>query len=238
MAEGYGGRVRFVEENYGSSELARRFGVTRYPAIFVNDILAATPDDFGFYGKAGGSGGRYAPIREAAGQERFRAELTRMLDLALAGRTAEARARGTREGAAGPAAWPSVAFADLDGRTLEAAALKGKPTVVEMWATWCPPCRSTLRWLGELKRRMGDDVQVVAIAVESDSAAVVSFAKSSGLPIRFVRGTPDLARAFGDVSAVPTLHLFDGNGQRVETYFGAPPDLHARVEKRLAAIAR
>lgn len=236
--EGYGGRVRFVEEDYGSSELARRFGVTRYPAIFVNDVLAATPDDFGFYGKTGGSGGRYAPIREASGQQRFRGDLARMIDLSLAGRTAEARAGAARESSAGPAAWPSVEFADLDGRSVSAAALKGRPTVVEMWATWCPPCRGTLRWLGELKRRMGDDVQVVAVSVESDSAAVAAFARSSGLPIRFVRGTPELVREFGDVSAVPTLHVFDQHGQRVESYFGAPPDLHERVEKRLEGLGR
>ena len=41
-------------ENYGESELAKRFGVTRYPAIFVDDVLVATPKDFGFYGKGEG----------------------------------------------------------------------------------------------------------------------------------------------------------------------------------------
>ena len=49
--QGFGGRARFVSENYGDSELAKRFGVTRYPAIFVDDVLVATPNDFGFYGK-------------------------------------------------------------------------------------------------------------------------------------------------------------------------------------------
>ena len=48
---GFGGQARFVSENYGDSKLARRFGVTHYPAIFVDDVLVATPSDFGFYGK-------------------------------------------------------------------------------------------------------------------------------------------------------------------------------------------
>jgi hypothetical protein len=61
-----GGRVRFVAENYGDSELARRFGVTRYPAIFVGDVLVATPNDFGFYGQGETeSGGRYSPFKSA-----------------------------------------------------------------------------------------------------------------------------------------------------------------------------
>ena len=54
-----------VVENYGSSELAKRYGVTRYPAIFVNDILVAKPKDFGFYGKGeGGGDGRYTPWKD------------------------------------------------------------------------------------------------------------------------------------------------------------------------------
>jgi len=54
-------------------ELARRFGVTRYPAMFVDDVLVATPKDFGFYGKGEGGGeGRYAPLKSAASHERLR----------------------------------------------------------------------------------------------------------------------------------------------------------------------
>ena len=41
VVQEFDGRARFVEENYGESELAKRFGVRRYPAIFVNDV--ATP---------------------------------------------------------------------------------------------------------------------------------------------------------------------------------------------------
>jgi hypothetical protein len=67
VVQEFDGQARFVEENYGESELAKRFGVRRYPAIFVNDVLVATPKDFGFYGSGEGeNNGRYAPIREAA----------------------------------------------------------------------------------------------------------------------------------------------------------------------------
>ena len=81
----FGGKVRFVSENYGDSEVARKFGVTRYPAIFVDDVLVASPKDFGFYGKGEGSGdGRYTPLKSAGSHERFRADLSRMISLVLA----------------------------------------------------------------------------------------------------------------------------------------------------------
>ena len=87
----------FVVENYGASALAKRFGVTRYPVIFVGDVLVATPKDFGFYGKGEGPDvSRYAPIREAAGQERFREDLARVVDLVLAGRSEAAAAAPAR----------------------------------------------------------------------------------------------------------------------------------------------
>ena len=83
MAE-LAGRARFVEENYGDSELATRFGVTRYPAIFVGDVLVATPNDFGFYGRGEAeTGGRYAPLKSVEAHERFQADLRRMLALLL-----------------------------------------------------------------------------------------------------------------------------------------------------------
>jgi hypothetical protein len=85
--------AKFVEENYGESELAKRFGVRRYPAIFVNDVLVATPKDFGFYGSGEGeNNGRYAPIRSAASHAKFRADLSKAIALFVAGRKTDAKA--------------------------------------------------------------------------------------------------------------------------------------------------
>lgn len=237
MVQGFGGQARFVVENYGESELAKRFGVTRYPAIFVDDVLVATPSDFGFYGKAkGAAGGRYAPFKRAESHERFRADLTRMIDLILAGRKDAARAEASPAKTEGIAALPSVTITDLDGRTLTRADLAGRPVLVELWATWCPPCRGTLSWLGELKKRHGDKLAIVAIAVESPEADVRKLATELGLPLVWTMGTPEVVRAFGDVSAVPTLLLFDAEGRAAGAFYGAPPGLHAEAEAKLAAL--
>ena len=44
-------------------------------------------------------------------------------------------------------------------------------------------------------------------------------------------GTPALAKQFGDISAFPTLFLFDPTGNPVGTWLGAPPTLHDEVER-------
>lgn len=233
----FGGEVRFVVENYGDSALAERFGVKRYPAIFVDDVLVATPKDFGFFGKGeGADSGRYAPLKSAAAHERFRADLSRMIRLVLAGQKDAARAEAPTATGGEITSLPRFTLTDLAGKPIRRADLAGRAVIVEFWATWCPPCRGTLTWLGELARRHGKRIAVVAIAVESDPAAVAKLAAELDLPIRWAIGTPEAARAFGDVSAVPTLFLFDRAGRAAAIHYGAPPELHAEVEAELAAI--
>jgi thiol-disulfide isomerase/thioredoxin len=233
----FGGRARFVSENYGDSKLAKRFGVTHYPAIFVDDVLVATPSDFGFYGKGEAQeGGRYSPLKSAASHERFRADLSKMIDLLLAGRKDDARAVAAPAAEGGVAALPDFTATDLDGRRLSREDLSGRVVLVELWAVWCPPCRSTLHWVGDLKKRYGDKLAVVAIAVESDAAKVRKLTGELNLPLTWVLGTPELVRSFGDVGAVPTLLLFDRTGRSAAAFYGAPPTLHAEAESKLAPL--
>jgi thiol-disulfide isomerase/thioredoxin len=224
-----------VVENYGDSELAKRFGVKRYPAIFVDDVLVATPKDFGWFGKGEGKDeGRYAPLKSAASHERFRADLARMLQLVLAGETASARAQAASPVEAPVPTLPAFAVTDLDGRPVTAGDLAGKAVLVEFWATWCPPCRGTLAWLGELQRKHAGRLVVVAAAIESDEADVRRIRDELGLDLRVAMGTPEMARAFGDLSALPTLFVFDRDGKTRGSFFGAPPGLHDEVEQALA----
>jgi len=239
VVQGFGGKAKFVEENYGGSALAKRFGVTRYPAIFVDDVLVATPNDFGFYGKGEKeAGGRYAPLHSAAAHERFRSDLTRMVDLILAGRKEDARAQAAPAETAGVAALPALTLTGLDGRSLSRADLAGRVVAVELWATWCPPCRGTLGWLGGVQRRYGDRLTVVTIAIESNETDVRKLSGELGLPFVWTIGTPDIVRAFGDVSAVPTLLLFDRDGRAAASFYGAPPTLHAEAEAALARLIK
>jgi thiol-disulfide isomerase/thioredoxin len=235
----FGGRARFVSENYGDSALAKRFGVTRYPAIFVEDVLVATPKDFGWFGKGeGDEKGRYAPLKNAASHARFQSDLTRMIELTLAGKKEAARAVAAPIQSGDIAQMPAFSVTGLDGKPITKAALAGKVVLVEFWATWCPPCRGTLGWLGELKKRHGDRIEVVALAVESDEANVRKLVGELDLPLKWAMASPEMGRAFGDIGAVPTLFLFDREGKTVAAFFGAPPTLHKEAETKLAAALR
>lgn len=239
MVAKYPGRARFVSENFGASKLAERFGVTRYPAVFVNDVLVARPRDFGFFG-AGDSAGRYTPWRDAKNQARFQQDLTAMVERALAGDAPAASSAAGSSGATSDtvATLPEFALTDLAGAPLTRADVAGKVVAVEFWATWCPPCRSTLAWLGTLRERYGDRLAVVALAVESPADQVRATSAAQSRAIRWAIADAPTAAAFGDVVAVPTLLLFDAQGRSAGAFYGAPPDQHALVEAALAKLLR
>ncbi|MGH9443111.1 MAG: TlpA family protein disulfide reductase [Thermoanaerobaculia bacterium] len=228
------GKVRFVSENYGNSALARRFGVTFYPVIFVDDVLVATPKDF--FNMDPKASGRYIPFKTAGSHERFRADLSRMIGLILAGKKESARAQADPGRMETAATLPAMTLTDLDGRTISRNDLAGRVVLVEMWATWCPPCRGTLGWLGGLKRKYGNRIAVLALAVQSEEAAVRKIAGEMKLPLTWAMGTPERVGVFGDVSAVPTLFLFGPDGESAGAFYGAPPDLHETAESKIATL--
>ncbi len=233
----YSGKVRYVCENYGESKLAERFGVKHYPAVFIDDVLVAKPRDFGYFGD-GKKGGRYSPWRNAKSQDKFKADLIRMVDLVLAGKKEQlSHERGQAAGGAEEIArLPPFALTDLSGHPLTEDQMAGRAVVVEFWATWCPPCRSTLEWLASLKRQYGDRVVVLALAVESPETDVRKAAGSLSTELRWAISDAKTALAFGDIVSVPTLFLFDRSGNTARVLYGAPPDLHAQAEKVLATL--
>ncbi len=234
IAQRYPGKVRFVSENWGDSKLAEKYGIKRYPVVFVNEVLVAKPDDFGW----GGEKGRYKPWTNPANHEKFRNDLVRMIEVAFRDQTELARQFEVKPGAGEIATLPNFSAQDLQSNEITPAMLSGKVVIVEFWATWCPPCRSTLNWLGELKRRYGDKLVVVAISVESEEADVREFAKTIDPSVRLSLGSEALVSSFGNITAVPTMYVFDQHGKVAGIFYGATNDLHPRAEGILESLIK
>ena len=237
MVSQYSGKVSFVSENFGASKLAERFGVKGYPAVFVDDILVAAPREFGYFGEVEGSG-RYAPWRSEASQARFRSDLARMIDLILAGKKeiVNREHANTVTAAHEISSIPKLKLTDLSGHLVSAEQLNDRVVLVEFWATWCVPCRSTLEWLGDLKHKYGAKISIVALAVESPEDQVRSVVSGLSPDLHWAVTDAATAQAFGDITAVPTLFLFDRSGKTSRVLYGAPPDLHDQVEKSLNSL--
>jgi thiol-disulfide isomerase/thioredoxin len=241
IAKEFGPRVKVAVEEYGSSGMARRFGVRRYPVVFVDDVLFARPKDFGFGGAEDVSGGLYVPWLDPANQRRFKEDLRRTVTRRLAGETVAglnvADVTSEADASEGPPTLPSLELKDISGKTIDPKALANRPVVVEMWATWCPPCRSTMGWLSTLQKKYGDRATVIAIAVDSKPEDVRKVAAAMKPNYHIVFGTPEVIKAFGAVAAVPKLIVFNKQGQRSQILYGAPPDLHQQIEAAVKKAA-
>lgn len=239
VAKEFDGKVQVVIEEYGNSAMATKFGVRRYPVVFVDDVLVARPKDFGFGGSEDVSGGLYVPWLDPANQHRFKDDLRRTVVRRLAGDAVAGLdvvdVVTEVDASEGTATLPALPLKDIAGSTIDPARLKNRPVIVEMWATWCPPCRSTMAWLPSLQKKYGDRATVLAIAVDSKLEDVRKMAGSLKPNYPIVMGTPEVIKAFGAVAAVPKLIVYDAQGRRSNVLYGAPPDLHQRIE---AAVQR
>ncbi|HXV37513.1 MAG TPA: TlpA disulfide reductase family protein [Myxococcota bacterium] len=110
---------------------------------------------------------------------------------------------------------PSFALPGLDGSTIALADQRGKPVVIDFWATWCVPCLYQVPELNEFwkKHRERGDVAVIGVAVDVEGASVVGpWIEEQGVEYAIALGDERLAREFG-VMGFPTLAIVrpDGN---------------------------
>ena len=118
---------------------------------------------------------------------------------------------------------PNFEFTTLSGERVTKEALKGKPTLLMFWATWCGICRDELPWIHDLDVRAKDmGLQIVAVAFSDDKNAVTKYVEKHqstfSFPTAFDAGNKVATRF--RVRATPTFFLLDGNGDILLMHIG------------------
>lgn len=123
-----------------------------------------------------------------------------------------------------PASLPAVEFRTANGRLLSLDDFRGQVVLLNIWATWCDSCRTTMSSMDRLKAIHGaDGLEVLAVSVGDDGASKVrSFLRQSG--VRNLAPYLDKNRATQTAlgsGPLPVTMLIDRNGNVVGSMFGA-----------------
>jgi len=107
---------------------------------------------------------------------------------------------------------PDFTLLDLDGQSMGLASLRGRPVVIDFWATWCAPCVHQIPVLNSVHARYGDRVVVLGIAVDVAGAkAVAPFAADHDIRYRVLLGDESLAQRYG-APGFPSLYVIGPGG--------------------------
>lgn len=124
-----------------------------------------------------------------------------------------------------------------DGRVLTADSLRGRVVLVNIWATWCPPCRAEMPALQQLADSHADEPFVLlGLSVDRGPASSVDrFLRERGISYPNAIITDDILRAFGGVRGYPTSFLLDKRGVLRHTVLGpvAPLTLRPAIARLL-----
>jgi len=126
-----------------------------------------------------------------------------------------------------PLQLPDLAFEDADGKPKKLSDWRGKTVLVNLWATWCVPCRKEMPALESLQTRLGGaDFEVIAINIDTrDPEKPKSFLKDANLT-RIGYFSDQKAKVFQDLKGIgralgmPTSVLVDGQGCEIATIAG------------------
>ncbi len=122
----------------------------------------------------------------------------------------------------GPDPFIDLVLEDPHGRSIHMADYGNRVRVIDVWATWCAPCRAVIPHLNDLHERYRNEgLTVLGIAVDSSPADVVEFQRE--VPMRYLTGmfNADVEKVIGQPEAVPTTYLVDRSGAIRRTWLGA-----------------
>lgn len=120
----------------------------------------------------------------------------------------------------------SFSYPDINGKTVSLADLKGKYIYIDVWATWCGPCRGELPALKELEEKYaGKDIHFVSLSCDKNKKAWENMVTKDQLKgIQLHMGTD---RTFMDaylINGIPRFILLDRDGKIISANMTRPSD--------------
>lgn len=116
---------------------------------------------------------------------------------------------------------PSFTMRDISGKLIDIRSFKGRKVFVNLWASWCPPCRAEIPSIEKLSSRISQDkVVFVMLSLDDSFNKAKDFKQESNLqlPVYFPAG--DLPSIF-NLESIPATFIFNEKGELIKENIGA-----------------
>lgn len=139
----------------------------------------------------------------------------------------------------GPVVAPSTVLPDLAGKSVKLDDLRGKVVVLNLWATWCPPCVEEMPTLDALSKKMASrDLVVLAVAEDEDSSKVKPWIEQRKFELPVLLDARGQVGAYFGITGYPETFIIDRQGKVVHRHVGfrdwVEPGIVAALERLMS----
>jgi peroxiredoxin len=130
---------------------------------------------------------------------------------------------------------PDFTLTTVDGREIKLSSLRGKPVMINFWATWCPPCRAEIPEIVRLydEKAGGTGFEILGVATQSNRETISAFATEFGMKFPLLPDVESRITSLYHVLPIPTSFFVDADGIIREMRIGVVD--RATMEKWLLA---
>ncbi len=114
--------------------------------------------------------------------------------------------------------WQALELTSLEGEPVSLEDYRGKPLLVNVWATWCKPCLKEMPAMEALRQNLPDKISILTVSDE-EVEKLLKFRQRKGYTFTYLRATKPLATQ--SLTIFPTTYLLDSKGEVAAIYIGA-----------------
>ena len=135
---------------------------------------------------------------------------------------------------------PTFVLTTLDGKKVSLADYKGRPVLVNFWATWCAPCKLEMPWFEEFRKQYGPQgFEILGITDDVDAGkdVIAKAVQKTGVTYPILLSDDKIDKAYGATDYLPMSFYVDKNGVVVEETagLGTKDEIEANIKKAIAS---
>jgi len=137
---------------------------------------------------------------------------------------------------------PTFVLTNLEGKKVSLSDYKGRPVLVNFWATWCGPCKVEMPWFEEFRKQYaGQGFEILGLADDTDAGkdTIAKVAQKTGVSYPILLTDGKVQTAYGGLDVLPMSFYVDRNGLVVEETagLGSKDEIEANIKKTIASGA-